>query len=158
MPAVDATDERFLAPADMAAELVACSRTRGGASRAEVIRSAVESMARSTAAVVRQLGLPNVQVFGGELVRTLLLRLLAEHVDGTVTVGPVEATALGNALSQGLALGVFRTVAEGRQTLSRDDSDCPGGRTMNVDSMDRLELMRQAPRHRRPGARRATRR
>ena len=47
----------------------------------------------------------------------LLLELLAEHVDGAVTVGPVEATALGNAISQGLALGVFRSVAEGRRTL-----------------------------------------
>ena len=64
MPAADATDERFLAPADMAAELVAAAGL-GDASRAEIIRCAVESMAQSTAAVVGQLGLPSVQVFGG---------------------------------------------------------------------------------------------
>jgi sugar (pentulose or hexulose) kinase len=47
----------------------------------------------------------------------LLLQLLAEHVDGAVTVGPVEATALGNAIAQGLALRVFADVAEGRRVL-----------------------------------------
>ena len=116
VPAADATDERFLGPADMAAELVAAAGL-GDASRAEIIRCAVESMAQSTAAVVGQLGLPSVQVFGGGARSVLLLELLAEHVNGAVTVGPVEATALGNAISQGLALGVFRSVAEGRRTL-----------------------------------------
>ena len=64
-----------------------------------VVRCAVESMAQSTAAVVAQLGLPSVQVFGGGAGSELLLQLLAEHVDGSVTVGPVEATALGNAMA-----------------------------------------------------------
>ena len=85
------------------------------ASRAEIIRCAVESMAQSTAAVVAQLGLPNVQVFGGGARSELLLTLLAELSTGAVTVGPVEATALGNAMSQGLALGVFASVAEARR-------------------------------------------
>jgi rhamnulokinase len=117
VPAADATDERFLAPADMPAELVAAAKLGADASRAEIVRCAVESMAQSTAAVVAQLGLPSVQVFGGGARSALLLQLLAAHVDGTVTVGPVEATALGNAISQGLALGVFADVAEARRVL-----------------------------------------
>ena len=117
VPAADATDPRFLAPDDMAAELVAAAGLGTSASRAEVVRCAVESMAQSTAAVVAQLGLPSVQVFGGGARSELLLQLLAEHVDGSVTVGPVEATALGNAMSQGLALGVFDSVAEARRRL-----------------------------------------
>ncbi len=116
VPAADATDPRFLAPADMPAELSAAAGL-GEASRAEIIRCAVESMAQSTAAIVAQLGLPSVQLFGGGARSALLLQLLAEHVKGSVTVGPVEATALGNAMSQGLALGVFRSVAEARRTL-----------------------------------------
>ena len=99
-------------PPTWRAELVAAAGLGGDASRAEIIRCAVESMAQSTAAVVAQLGLPSVQVFGGGARSELLLQLLAEHVDGAVTVGPVEATALGNAMSQGLALGVFGSVAE----------------------------------------------
>ena len=117
VPAADATDARFLAPDDMGAELIAAAGLGGDASRPEIIRCAVESMAQSTASVVAQLGLPNVQVFGGGSRSELLLGLLAEHVDGAVTVGPVEATALGNAMSQGLALGVFRSVAEARRGL-----------------------------------------
>ncbi len=58
VPAADATDERFLAPSDMAAELVAAAGLGRDASPAEIIRCAVESMAQSTAAVVAQLGLP----------------------------------------------------------------------------------------------------
>ena len=125
VPAADATDERFLAPPDMAAELAAAAGLGARASRAEVIRCAVESMAQSTAAVVAQLGLPNVQVFGGGARSELLLTLLAEHVAGAVTVGPVEATALGNAMSQGLALGVFASVAEARNTLSASEVRAP---------------------------------
>jgi rhamnulokinase len=115
--AADATDERFLAPPDMPAEIVAAAGLAATASRPEIVRCAVESMARTTAAVVAQLGLPSVQVFGGGARSALLLQLLAEHVDGAVTVGPVEATALGNAIAQGLALGVFADVAAGRRVL-----------------------------------------
>jgi rhamnulokinase len=122
VPAADATHERFLAPADMPAELASAAGLGREASRAEIVRCAVESMAQSTAAVVAQLGLSSAQVFGGGARSELLLRLLAEHVDGAVTVGPVEATALGNAMSQGLALGVFRTVAEGRRALGEPRS------------------------------------
>jgi rhamnulokinase len=117
VPAADVTDERFLAPSDMAGELIVAAGLGRDTSPAEVVRCAVESMAQSTAAVVAQLGLPNVQVFGGGARSALLMRLLGEYVEGAVTVGPVEATALGNAIAQGLALGVFRSVAEGRLAL-----------------------------------------
>lgn len=121
VPTVDATDERFLAPADMPAELTAAAGLGAGASRAEVVRCAVESMARSAATIVDRLGLGAVQVFGGGARSGLLLELLARHVDGRVSIGPVEATALGNAMSQGLALGVFGSVAEARRTLAGGD-------------------------------------
>jgi rhamnulokinase len=125
VPAADATDPRFLAPADMPSELVAAAGLGAGASRAEIVRCAVESMAWSTAQVVDQLGMSGVQVFGGGARSALLLDLLAEHVGGAVTVGPVEATALGNAISQGLALGVFRTVDDGRRALSGPPQPSP---------------------------------
>jgi hypothetical protein len=35
-----------------------------------------------------------------------------------VTTGPVEATAIGNALAQGLALGVFESPEQARATLA----------------------------------------
>jgi rhamnulokinase len=128
VPTANATDERFLAPSDMAAELVAAAGLGEDASPAEIIRCAVESMAESTAAVVRQLVLRSVQVFGGGARSALLLHLLAEHVDGAVSVGPVEATALGNAISQGLAVGVFRSVAEARSALCRTHATAQAGR------------------------------
>jgi rhamnulokinase len=125
VPAADATDPRFLAPADMPSELAAAAGLGTGATRAEIIRCAVESMARSTAQAVAQLGMPGVQVFGGGARSALLIDLLAEHVGGPVTVGPIEATALGNAISQGLALGVFGTVDEGRRALSGPPHQAP---------------------------------
>jgi sugar (pentulose or hexulose) kinase len=45
----------------------------------------------------------------------LVQRLLAERAAVRVTAGAVEATALGNAILQGLALGRFADLAEARR-------------------------------------------
>jgi rhamnulokinase len=127
-PSADATDDRFLAPDDMPAEISSAAGLGSAVSRPEIIRCALESMASSAAVVLEQLGLDSVQVFGGGSRSPLLLDLLRQHSGRTVTVGPVEATALGNAMSQALALGVFDSVGEARQALAVQADECEAHR------------------------------
>jgi rhamnulokinase len=58
-----------------------------------------------------------VRVFGGGIRSSLFLDALARHTRRPVETGPVEAAALGNALVQGLALGVFATLDDARAML-----------------------------------------
>ena len=58
-----------------------------------------------------------MRVFGGGIRSSLFLDALARHTGLPVSVGPVEAAALGNALVQGLALGMFATLGDARATL-----------------------------------------
>jgi rhamnulokinase len=122
VPAADATDERFLTPADMPAELVAAAGLGRGATRPEIVRCAVESMAASAAKIVDQLERPSVRIFGGGGRSTLFAELLRSHSGLPVSIGPVEATALGNAVSQSLALGVFDDVNTARRALIDEPS------------------------------------
>jgi rhamnulokinase len=121
VPVVDVADPRFFAPEDMEAEI----RTAGGfgtdAPRAEIVRSILESIATAAANVIGELGsvvgTPIQEVFvvgGGSRIR-LLDDLLGRHTGLPVTVGSPEASALGNALVQGIALGRFRNLDEARQ-------------------------------------------
>ena len=118
VPIIDVDDPRFLAPADMAAELRAASGLHD-AERAVVIRCAVESMAAATAKVLDALPpVTGIRVFGGGSRSSLYLDALRRCSGSHVTTGPIEATALGNALVQGLALGVFTSPDDARATLS----------------------------------------
>jgi rhamnulokinase len=120
-PVGDALDPRLLAPDDMPVTLAALAGLPDPTDRAAVTRCAVESMAESAARVIASLPGPDdgaaVRVFGGGTRSSLLLDALARRTARPVTIGPVEAAALGNALVQGLALGVFATLADARATL-----------------------------------------
>jgi rhamnulokinase len=104
---VDATDPRFLHPADMLTEVTAAADLPRDAAPPVVVRTIVESLVAATAGVLDQLrGIGEVHVFGGGGQSALYRRRLAEETGLPVVVGPVEATALGNALVQGMALGL----------------------------------------------------
>jgi len=121
-PAVDATDARFFAPADMAAELRDAAGLAGDAPRGQIARVAVESMAATTASVLERLGdVKELALFGGGAGASLLVDRLAERTGLPVRCGPVEATALGNALVQGIGLGLLSDLTEARACL--DDAD-----------------------------------
>jgi rhamnulokinase len=121
VPLADALDPRLLAPDDMPALLAELAGLPDPTARAAVTRCAVESMAAGAARVIASLpdagGDRTMHVFGGGVRSSLLLDALARHSSRTVQTGPVEAAALGNALVQGLALGVFATPADARATL-----------------------------------------
>lgn len=111
---VDLAGPQFLAPGDMQARIVAACEEAGQpvpASRAEVVRCVLDSLALGYRHVVRQAadlaGLtPDlVHVVGGGSQNTLLCRLTASACRLPVLAGPVEAAALGNVLVQARALG-----------------------------------------------------
>ena len=116
-PVIDARDERFLTPEDMEAEVRAAAGLPESAGRDVVARCVLDSLAASAAGVLDELGATELCVIGGGAQNALLNRLLGEASGLPVHVGPVEATALGNALVQGVALGVFEDLAAAREAL-----------------------------------------
>lgn len=115
---VDVTDPRFLHPDDMLTEVTAAAGLGRDAAPPVVMRCIMDSLADGTAAVLDQLGaVTEVHVFGGGTRSALYRRTLAERTGLDVHTGPVEATALGNALVQGVALGVYTDLADARARL-----------------------------------------
>ena len=87
------------------------------------MRSVLESIVDGIGRVVDQIAtitgqsLNRIAVVGGGARVGLLNDLLAERTGLTVVRGSPEATALGNAVAQGVALGRFAGVADGRRWL-----------------------------------------
>lgn len=114
VPVFDADDEAFLPPGDMpnriAAWLTAHDRPVP-ASRPELVRSILQSLANAYAAAVRSaaelsgIDVGVVHIVGGGSQNALLCRLTADATGLPVLAGPVEATAIGNVLVQARALG-----------------------------------------------------
>jgi rhamnulokinase len=121
---VDPGDARFLAPADMEAEIRAAAGLGAAASRAEVVRCILESIASAAARITDELvavtGTPvdELLVVGGGARIRLMNELYGRHAGVPVTVGSPEATALGNAVVQGLALGRFERLEDARRWLA----------------------------------------
>ena len=133
VPLVDATDGRFLAPPDMEAEVRRAAGLSASAPRAVVVRTILESLAAAAARVVAELGtvsgrpIDEVFVVGGGTRLTFMNDLLARRTGLPVRVGASEATALGNAVVQGMALGHFDTLDQGRQWLETTAVTVPAG-------------------------------
>lgn len=113
-PIVDPDDERFLRPTDMLAAIrSACEETGQPVpdTRGAVVRCILESLAVKYRWVVERLeaitGRPIrvIHIVGGGSRNELLCQLTADATGRPVYAGPAEATALGNALVQAMALG-----------------------------------------------------
>jgi rhamnulokinase len=120
---LDPADARFLRPDDMLGEVTGALGLPRDAPPPVVTRLVVESLAAATAGVLA--GMPGrapteVHVFGGAQ-SDLYRRFLADRSGLPVHAGPVEATALGNALVQGVALGCYEGLAEARRCLAPID-------------------------------------
>jgi rhamnulokinase len=119
VPVLDVADERFLHPSDMLAEVTAALGLGIDAAPPLVVAAIVASQASGTAEVLDGLGgVTDVAVFGGGGRSALYRELLAERTGLPVVQGPVEATALGNALVQGIALGRYADLADARAHLA----------------------------------------
>jgi rhamnulokinase len=128
VPLFDPDDERLLAPDDMPAEIAAACEAGGQpppASRAELIRSVLVSLACKYRLVLEQLErvsereIDLVHVIGGGARNELLCRLTADLLGRPVHAGPVEATALGNVLIQARAAGELGSLEELRSAAAR---------------------------------------
>jgi rhamnulokinase len=125
---IDPDDQRFLPPGDMPARIAAfCCRT--GQAPPEgvgpIVRCVMESLAlkyRYFLDLVREISSAQVEVVhvvGGGSQNRLLCQMTANALQLPVAAGPVEATALGNALVQWIGLGELGSLEEAR-ALVRD--------------------------------------
>jgi len=121
VPTFDARDGRFVSPDQMEAEIRSATGLVADAPRGVLVRSIVESIAIGVAGVVEELqsiGAPapsRLAVTGGGARVGILTEMLERHTGLPVVVGSTEATALGNAVAQGAALGVFPSLGSGRR-------------------------------------------
>ncbi|MGC2939493.1 MULTISPECIES: rhamnulokinase [unclassified Brevibacterium] len=110
----DPSDDRFTPPGDMPTRIREWCIEHGQGpphTRAEVVRSILESLAAayaSTIATAEDLTgttVETIHIVGGGSQNALLCRLTAERTECRVIAGPVEATAIGNLLVQARAVG-----------------------------------------------------
>lgn len=123
VPVVDATDTRFVSPESMLGEIVDAAGFDGEPARGEVVRCILESIATSVGDIVEELSaitgtaMERVFIVGGSARVGLLNRLIAENTGLPVVIGASEATALGNAVVQGIGVGHFADLDEARNWL-----------------------------------------
>ena len=125
-PVFDVRDERFLAPVRMDDEVRAAAGLGADTPHAVVARSIVESVAAAVASVVDELRtvqrVEELAVVGGGAASRFLRERLTKHTGVPVVAGSTEATALGNALLQGIALGRFEDLTAGRRWVRGQSS------------------------------------
>jgi rhamnulokinase len=118
-PDIDVNNERFFAPSDMEAEVRAAAGLGPDADRPMITRTIIDSMAATTATIVSALGnVRGIRLFGGGSRSDLYVEALRARTELAVSVGPVEATALGNALIQGFALGKYDSLTSLRSAVA----------------------------------------
>lgn len=123
---IDPDDPRFLNPPNMPATIAAFCRETGQPvpeTHGQFVRCCLESLALKYRAVITNLaavtGVPVevIHVVGGGSRNRLLNQFTADATGLPVVVGPVEATALGNALVQVRAAGELGTLADLRAVV-----------------------------------------
>ena len=121
-------DPRFLNPSSMLAAITEQMRESGQAAPADppaVAKVILDSLAHRYASVFRTIeqltGSPieGVQIIGGGSQNAYLNQATATATGKPVLAGPVEATAIGNAIVQATAAGRFASLAEARSHVAR---------------------------------------
>ncbi len=124
---IDPDDQRFFAPASMVRELRGALTATGQRAPDDPIRMAkvvLDSLALRYASVVtiieRVTGrpVPGIHIVGGGSLNAYLNQATADASGRPVLAGPVEATAIGNLLVQGMAAGTIGSLAEGRRLVA----------------------------------------
>ncbi|HYT91878.1 MAG TPA: FGGY-family carbohydrate kinase, partial [Gemmataceae bacterium] len=125
---IDPDDASFLLPASMPVALTDYCRKTGQAIPTDpgaIIRCALESLALRYRWVLERLEellgrrLELIHIVGGGCQNTLLCQLAADACNRPVLAGPVEATAIGNVLVQGMGLGLLGSLGEAREVVRR---------------------------------------
>jgi rhamnulokinase len=122
-PLVDPDDDAFGIEGDMPTTIRRYCRATGQDPPngiGETTRCVLESLTAKTAVVIEELRdvtgdrSDRIHLGGGGARNTLFCRMLAAALDLPVVAGPVEATSVGNLLSQALASGEIHSIADGR--------------------------------------------
>jgi rhamnulokinase len=118
----------FLQPGDHPALITRLCRESGEPvpeTAGQMIRCILESLALAYALVIDQLqqvtgrSFSVIHLVGGGAHNQLLCQLSADAAGLPVLAGPAEATVLGNATVQLIALGAFRDLKEARAAIAR---------------------------------------
>lgn len=124
---IDPDDKAFALPGNMPERIAAYCREHGQGeftSRAELLRCIYDSLADCFAGrlleleKLRHTEYAKLHILGGGTKDDFLMQLTANRIGKSVVAGPVEATAIGNLLSQLLAAGEIRSLPEGRALVA----------------------------------------
>ncbi len=125
---IDPDDALFFAPGDMPARIREFCQRSGQPipeSVGQVTRTIYEGLAlkyRHALALLERVSrhqVDRLHIIGGGSRNALLCQMAANAIGRPVIAGPTEATALGNAVVQFIALGEFGSLAQARELMSR---------------------------------------
>ena len=125
---IDPDDVSFIQPGDMPSRIREfCARTGQPVPETDgqVMRAAYESLALKYRATLDKLAscsglsISQLHIIGGGTRNRLLSQMTADAINRPVIAGPVEATALGNAVVQMITLGWIKDIIEAREIISQ---------------------------------------
>ncbi|MBQ0125778.1 MAG: rhamnulokinase, partial [Clostridiales bacterium] len=124
---IDPDDPMFAPPGDMPRRIADyCMKTGQPVpeTKGEIVRVILESLAmkyRATVDMIDELcgkRIPAINIVGGGTQEKQLSQFTANACGRPVYTGPIEATALGNIVSQAIAAGEIKDIREGREVVS----------------------------------------
>ncbi|WP_312099337.1 rhamnulokinase [Niallia sp.] len=123
---VKVNDDRFLKPDNMVEEIQSyCIETgqQVPVTPGEIAKCVYDSLVESYITAINEIeeifekSFPSINIIGGGCQNEMLNQLLAEATKKEVHAGPIEATAIGNIVSQFIALGEVENLSEARQMI-----------------------------------------
>ncbi|MGE5583761.1 MAG: rhamnulokinase [Bacillota bacterium] len=128
---IDPDDGSFYHPGNMPEKIRDFCRRTGQeipGTKPEIVRCVMESLAlkyRMTLEGLEKIvgySIPVLHIVGGGCRNAVLSQFTADAIARPVIAGPVEATAAGNLITQLIALGEIKNVAEGRKIIKNSFS------------------------------------
>ena len=123
-------DPIFASPGDMESKIKEWCKVSGQVvpqTKGHLVRVVLESLALTYLETINQLEeltkqeMTTVQMVGGGIQNKLLCQLTADFTGRTVITGPIEASALGNILSQMLTLGIISSRKEAQEIIKASE-------------------------------------
>jgi rhamnulokinase len=123
---IDVDDPEFLKPGDMPARIKEyCQKTSQAipSDEASMIRIILEGIALKYRWIINCLAeltdhkLDVIHIIGGGTQNKLLNQFTADSTNKYVVTGPIEATAIGNILTQAVSLGLLKNIYEAREVV-----------------------------------------
>jgi rhamnulokinase len=125
---VNVNDNRFLKPDNMVEEIQNYCLETGQqvpTTPGEIAKCVYDSLVDSYVTAINEIEeifektFPSINIIGGGCQNEMLNQLLAEASQKDVYAGPIEATAIGNIVSQFIALGEIDSLSEARQMIKQ---------------------------------------